>query len=378
MTAKPVSDIPRRLQYELSATVRGVWDDNIYNSSFHKVSDFYFTLEPSIYVGLGGGDSDSVSTLSFRYQPSIFLFVDNEGNDGVQHLIQLAGSHRFGHLSLSLAQDVRILDGTDLNSLTDPTGHQANTDVNGRNRHQIYSTQLSGSYDLTGKLFISGGANFYADEYSGDLSSSRNYGGNVFLNYVYSDKLVVGVGSTGGYNVVTGTGNNDQTFEQANIRLNYSATAKISVSATAGAEFRQFQGVSGTDVEPVFTLSAGYNPFDGTAISLTGSEQTYNSASLAGQDFSETTINLAITQRFMQRFSLGFAAGYTNSDYFSAAKNVSASRNDDFYYIDPSIDFNITRYWTFGAYYVHREDSSSFAFFSFKDDQVGIRTRLTF
>jgi len=80
----------------------------------------------------------------------------------------------------------------------------------------------------------------------------------------------------------------------------------------------------------------------------------------------------------MQRFFLGLAAGYTNSDYFSAANGVTATRNDNFYYIDPSIDFNITRYWSFGAYYVHRQDSSSFAFFSFKDNQVGIRTKLTF
>jgi hypothetical protein len=378
MTAKPVSDIPRKLQYEISGTVRGVWDDNIFNSSFHKVSDFYFTIEPSLHVGLGGGDSDSVNTLTFTYQPSVFLFVDNDQNDAVQHLIQLAVGHRFGHLALSLSQDVRLLDGTDLNSLSDPTGHQANTDVSGRNRHQIYTTQLSGSYDLTGKLFLSGGGNFYADEYSGSLISSQNYGGNVYLNYIYSDKLVVGFGGTGGYNTVNGSGANNQVFEQANVRLNYSATAKISVSATAGAEFRQFSGVSGSEINPVYTLSASYTPFDGTAISLTGSSQTYNSASFTGQDYSETTINLSVTQRFMQRFFLGFAVGYTNSSYFSAAQGVTATRNDDFYYIDPSIDFNVTRYWTFGAYYVHREDTSSFAFFSFKDNQVGIRTRLTF
>lgn len=376
--AKPVSDIPRKLQYQISGTIRGVWDDNIYNSSFHKVSDFYFTIEPSIYVGLGGGDTDSVNTLAFRYQPSLFLFVDNDQEDTLQHLIQLVGSHRFGHLSLSLSQDVRILDGTDLNSLSDPTGHQANTDVVGRNRHQIYTTQLSGSYDLTGKLFLSGGATFYADEYSEPLVSSRNFGGNIYLNYIYSDKLVVGLGGNGGYNTVSGSVGDDQVFEQANVRLSYLATAKISVNATAGAEFRQISGVSGSEIRPVYTLSATYTPFDGTAISLTGSSQTYNSASFAGQDYSESTINLSITQRFMQRFFLGFAAGYTNSNYFSAAQGVTATRNDDFYYITPSIDFNVTRYWTFGAYYVHREDSSSFGFFSFKDNQVGIRTKLTF
>ena len=373
----PVSDTPRRFQYTLSATVRGVYDDNIFNSPTNRVSDYYFTIEPSIALSLGGGDSDAINTLSLVYRPSLFLFLDNTQNNTVQQVVHLAASHRFGHLALSLAQDIQILDGTDLNSLTDPTGNQANTDVRGRNKHQVYNTQLSGSYDLTGKLFLSGGGSFSADEYQSSLISSQVFSGNLFLNYNYSDKLVLGVGGTGGYNT-TNPSINDQTFEQANVRLNYSATAKISLSASGGVEFRQFGSSSGNNVSPVYTLAASYQPFDGTTMSLTGSRHTMNSASLAGQDFAETNISVSVTQRFMQRFYFGFAAGYTNSNYFSTISGVSDTRNDDFYYIDPSVDFNVTRFWTFGAYYVHREDTSSFPFFSFKDNQVGIRTKLTF
>ena len=376
LNGRPVADTPRRFQYTLSATARGVYDDNIYNSSINHVSDYYFTIEPAIFLGLGGGGSDSVNSLSLIYRPSLFLFLNNSQNDTVQHIIQLQAGHRFGHLSLSLSQDVQILDGTNLNSLTDPTGHQANTDVQGRNKHQIYNTQLSASYDLTGKLFLSGGAGFSADEYQ-SLISSQNYTGNLFINYVYSDKLTAGVGGTGGYNT-TNPSINNQTFEQANVRLNYSATAKISLNASGGVEFRQFGNNSGNNVSPVYELAASYQPFDGTSLSLTGSRRTMNSASLAGQDFADTTINFSLTQRFMQRFFFGFAVGYTNSNYFSTVSGLSATRNDNFYYIDPSVDFNVTRFWTFGAYYVHREDTSSFAFSSFKDNQVGIRTKLTF
>jgi hypothetical protein len=370
-----VSDTPRRFQYVLSATLRGVYDDNIFNSPTNTVSDYYFTIEPAIALSLGG--NDGVNTLSLIYRPSLFLFLDHTENNTVQHVVHLAAGHVFGHLSLSLAQDIQILDGTDLNSLSDPTGHQANTDVRGRNKHQIYNTQLSGSYDLTGKLFLSGGGSFSADEYQSSLISSQIFSGNLFLNYNYSEKLVLGIGGTGGYNT-TDPSINNQTFEQANVRLNYTVTAKISVSASGGVEFRQFGNSSGSNISPVYQLAASYQPFDGTSISLTGSRNTMNSASLAGQDFSETTINFSVSQRFMQRFYLGFAAGYTNSNYFSTINGVSDSRNDDFYYIDPSIDFNITRFWTFGAYYVHREDTSSFPFFSFKDNQVGLRTKLTF
>lgn len=369
-----VADTPRRFQYTLSATVRGVYDDNIYNSPTNKTSDYYFTIEPAIALSLGG--ADGVNTLNFVYRPSLFLFLDNTHNDTVQQVVHLQAGHVFGHLSLSLGQDIQVLDGTDLNSLNDPAGNQANTDVQGRNKHQIYNTQLSGSYDITGKVFLSGGGSFSADEYqSSSLASSQIFSGNLFVNYTYSDKLVVGLGGTGGYNT-TNPSINDQTFEQANVRLSYNATAKISLSASGGVEFRQFG--SDSNISPVYTLAASYQPFDGTAITLSGSRNTMNSASLFGQDFAETTISASISQRFMQRFFLGFAAGYTNSNYFSTVSGVSDSRNDNFYYIDPSIDFNITRFWTFGAYYVHREDSSSFSSFSFKDNQVGLRTKLTF
>jgi hypothetical protein len=160
--------------------------------------------------------------------------------------------------------------------------------------------------------------------------------------------------------------------------LNYNATAKITLSASGGVEFRQFGSDSGNNISPVYDLTASYQPFDGTSLSLTGSRHTTNSASLAGQDFSETTINFSLSQRLLQRFFFGFAVGYTNSDYFSTVSGGSATRNDNFFYIDPSVDFNVTRFWTFGAYYVHREDSSSLSSFSFTNNQVGLRTKLTF
>ena len=375
---RPVAETPRRFQYTLSLIVRGIYDDNINNSSINHVSDFYFAIEPVVTLGFGG--AESASSVSLIYRPSLFVFVDHSENDTVQQLIRAQAAHRFGRLALSFSQDVQLLDGTDLNSLSDPTGHQANNDVSGRVRHEIYTTSLSASYDLTGKLSLSGGGTFYADVYRAPLISSGNVSGNLFLNYNYSEKLVVGLGGTGGYSTTDNSGpfSNDETFEQANVRVNYSATAKITLSASGGIEFRQSSNGSNDNVSPVYELDASYQPFDGTSLTLSGSRRTYNSASLSGQDYADTTINFAITQRLLQRFFVGLAVGYTNNNYFSTVNGVNSTRNDDFYYIDPSIDFNVTRFWTFGGYYVHRETTSSVALFSFTDNQFGFRTKLTF
>ena len=375
VTDRAVAETPRRFKYTFGVTARGVYDDNIFNSSSNPVSAYYFTIEPFISLGLGD-PADGFNFLNFIYRPSAFFFVDYSSNDSVQQIIHLDAQRRFSRLTLSLLEDIQLLDGTDLNNLNDPSGNQANTDISGRNRHQIYDTRLSGSYELTGKTFLSGGGRFSANEYPSAISS-QILSGNFFINYNYSKKLVLGVGPTVGYNT-NGPSINDQTFEQASVRLTYSATAKINVSASVGVEFRQFASNVASNTSPVYELDASYRPFDGTLLSLRGSRDTINSASLAGQSYFDTTINFSLTQRLMQRFFFGFAIGYTNTNYFSTVSGVSATRNDNFYYIVPSVDFNVTRFWTFGAYYVHREDSSSVSFFSFTDNQLGLRTQLTF
>jgi len=43
----------------------------------------------------------------------------------------------------------------------------------------------------------------------------------------------------------------------------------------------------------------------------------------------------------MQRMSLGLAIGYENSNYFSTVDGVAATRNDDYYYVEPSVDLKL-------------------------------------
>ena len=375
INGRHVDETPRRFRYSFAVNTRGVYDDNINISSFARVSDYYFAIEPIITLGLGT-ESGGVNSLSFVYRPSVFLFADKSDRDALQHIIHLSGAHQFGHLTLTLLEDIQLLDGQNLNSISDPTGHQANIDVGAPTQHQIYATTLGGSYDLTGKLFVSGALAFGIDQYE-SLISSRNFSTNLFLNYIYSPKLTVGLGGTGGYNTTSNSGSTDQTFEQVNVRLNYSATAKINLSGSAGVEFRQTGGDT-QNSSPVFDLTASYAPFDGTSVNLSGIRRTQNSAVLAGQDFSETTINFSLQQRFFQRVFVGLAVGYINSEYFSTIQGLSSTRTDNYYFIEPTVDLNVTRYWKIGAFYLHRENCSTFAFFGFNNNQIGLHSTLTF
>jgi len=99
---------------------------------------------------------------------------------------------------------------------------------------------------------------------------------------------------------------------------------------------------------------------------------------LLDQDFASTTVSVGVRQRLFQRAYLGLNIGYQNSDYFSTISGFNANRNDDYYFVQPSLDVMITRFWSVGGYYLHRQDDSSVDAFSFENNQVGFRTVLTF
>src|SRR4029077_2548258 len=140
-------------------------------------------------------------------------------------------------------------------------------------------------------------AGFAISDYE-TLISSQVASANLFINYVYSPKLVIGLGATGGVNSSDGPTSNE-TFEQMNVRANYIVSGKISLSISGGLEFRQFGG--GNSISPVYEIAGTYRPFENVPLTLAGSRRTDISAALAGQDYSETSISLTFSQRLFSR-----------------------------------------------------------------------------
>ena len=367
---------PRRFHYSLRLTVRGVYDDNIFISNTNRVSDYYFAIEPMITVGFGDIEGRGGNYIRLDYMPSIILFVDHSDQDAVSNLIHLEGRHQFSRLTLYLIQDVDILDSANLNSFIDTTGQFANLDVSAQTRLNLFVTRLRANYDLSGKVFLTGEFDASIYDYP-DFISSETISGGLYINYNWTPKVTVGIGGTGGYDFVDNP-NPDQTFEQVNVRLRYEATGKLNFYASAGVEFRQFDGNRSERTSPTFELGAIYRPFDGTTITLSAGTPIFNSGFFPAQDFQATNVVLRIQQRLLQRIYLGLAAGYENSDYFATSTGVNATRNDDYYFVEPSVDVLITRFLSAGVYYLHRRDDSSIASFSFYDNQVGVRATIRF
>jgi len=367
---------PRRFHYELRLTVRGVWDDNIFISHTNRVSDYYFAIEPEITIGVGDIEGRGRSYLRLDYMPSAILFVDHSDEDAFNQLIHLEGGYSTGRLKLAMFEDIALLESANLNSIFDTTGLWANTDASAPTRVNIFNTRLRANYELTAKLSLQGEVDSSIFFYPNNISSYTVSGG-LYLYYNWLPKVTVGIGGTFGYDWVDDPTTN-QSFEQVNLRLNYEVTAKFNLYASGGVEFRQFNGNRGTYTSPVFEVGSIYHPFAGTNLTLAAGRRIYNSGFLPEQDFATTYVVARFQQRLFHRVYFGLGVGYENSDYFATARNVSAPRNDDYWFIEPSVDVLITRWLSTGVYYLHRRDSSSESFFSFYDNQVGVRATLRF
>jgi hypothetical protein len=366
----------RRFHYQLSLTVRGVWDDNIFISHTNKVSDYYFAIEPVVTVGWGDIEGRSRSYLRLDYMPSAILFVDHSDQDAFNQYLHLEGGYSSGRLTVSLSEDIAILESANLNSFYDTTGLWANTDASGPTRVNIFYTRVRANYQLTGKMFLQGEFDSPTYFYPSHISDYTVSGG-LYLYYNWLPKLSVGIGGTFGYTWVDDP-STDQTFEQINLRLNYEVTAKLSLYASGGVEFRQFDGNRDTYDSPVFELGVAYHPFDGSHISLVAGRRIYPSGYVTDQDFGATYVAARFQQRLFHRLYLGLGAGYEHSNYFATDRDVNATRDDDYWFIEPSLDVLITRWLSAGVYYLHREDISNDDFFSWEDNQVGVRATVRF
>ena len=367
---------PRHFHYVLRLTVRGVWDDNIFLTHTNKVSDYYFAIEPSITIGWGDMEGRSSSYLRLDYMPSAILFVDHSDQDAFNQYIHLEGGYSSGRWTFSLAEDIAILESANLNSFYDTTGLWANTDASAPTRVNIFYTRARADYQLTGKMWLQAEFDSPTYFYPSNISDYTVAGG-LYLYYNVRPKLSLGIGGTFGYTWVDSPSTN-QTFEQINLRLNYEVTGKLSLYASAGVEFRQFDGNRDTYDSPVFEVGALYHPFSGSYISLSAGRRIYPSGYATDQDFGATYVAARFQQRLLHRFYLGLGVGYEHSNYFSTDRDVNAIRDDDYWFIEPSVDVAITRWLSAGVYYLHREDSSNDDFFSWEDNQVGVRATVRF
>jgi hypothetical protein len=290
----------------------------------------------------------------------------------------LQGRWRPGRFAFTLTQRFQSVQSTNLGVANELGGfnNQVNLDVGGRFRINTYETRLEAAGDMTGKTSLRLALSHQLVEPE-NLISSETVSGAIGVGYDYGAKLQLGVDLTAGQNFVEGA-SPDQTFQQITMRGSYQVTGKLSASGSGGIEFRQSEGGEADQVAPVYQLTLSYKPFDGTSLTAAAVGRTQSSASNFGQDFTSQQFTVTAQQRFFQRVFTSLSAGYQTQSYFSTLSGISTEREDNYYFVALGIDVRITKFWFAGIFYVHRQNDSSLDFYTFDDNQIGIRSNVEF
>jgi hypothetical protein len=364
-------------EYAIHLSIRGAYDDNIALTHMHRLDDWFVLVQPSLMLGIGEVAKQE-TFLMVNYLPNIYRYDDHNEFDSDQHFVRVLGGYKTSNLTLRLSQDVAILNNIVLAAATEERSGLGTT--NGRTDLDIYNTNLSANYNMTPRDFIFAELRMNRTEYAQPLISSELYIADLYLNHGFSQSLVLGFGVEGGYNAVDFP-TPDQTMVRANAHFNYTPGKEFTLDIIAGEEFRDFENrARGTYSTPVFALSATYSPCENTKLVLSAGRQIYNSAAATAQDYVDTSVGAMIRQRVCKQLYLAVLAGYEHVEYFNAIDLPMPlpTLRDDYFYVQPSADILLTRYWSFGGYYLRRQNSGSVSIVDFYSNEFGVRTTIKF
>ena len=341
------------------------YDDNIDINSVDSREDVVWTFSPGLSaVALGGGSGEEPKSLQLDYSPSFLFYTHHSSENTVNQWGRVAGVWPFAKLTLGFNQTVRTSTGPVI-------------DVGGRTEQLLLGTALTSRYAVGEKTSVEINGELNISDYSdGSYTSAWDWSNQDWFNYQVGAKLSVGVGLVLGYIDLKDAP--DQNYEDILVRAVYALAEKVSVTASVGADWRQYRSGVNNALNPVWNVGATYQPWDTTALSL-GLYQRYRSSALYGdQDYLSTGVNLSLRQQLLKKLSLSLAGSYYHASYEAIQMGVVADRRDDVFEARTSLDFQIQDRWSASLFYAFGSDQSNLDQFTFNRNQVGLQTTWVF
>ena len=341
----------------------GVYDDNIYiaSDSAGKTADYVFTISPGMGAGAGDFEARTENFVYVDYTPGVVIFEKRSDSDATEHDARLDGQYRFAKLVVGLNQSYVSASG-------------ALVDAGGRTTRQIYTTGVRGTYEISPKTTWTSQFRQTITDYQTLYDSVEWYNQN-WVDYEIMPKTRLGVGLNFGWLEVDRSV--DQEYQQLMSRIDWKPTDKISIQARGGVEYRQAD--EGKDsFNPVFGLGGSYRPFDGTSVNLDGYRREMNSASQFAHNMVTTGFTMGVRQRFLQKFFVTVNGGYDETEYRGVLSSILATREDEYWFIKPGVESDVTDFLKLSLFYQYRENNSTVPASSFNNNQVGFQAKLLF
>jgi Putative beta-barrel porin 2 len=324
-------------------------------------------LTPGVKVDLG-------KYWSVDFSPTLRYYSSSQLQDEFDYTAGLVGHTRFGDWDLGLSQNV-----SSSSAPISETGAQ--TDENN------YSTALTASYIFNETMSldssVSQNLDYVTDPYGATANTNAAQGTRTWsvkesLNYQLWPRLTLSLVPSGGY-IGSDTVAN-QTFEDVEARVRWRATDKISLDLSGGFNDQQFLAAGYRDsINPVFSASIQYQPFQVTDITLTASRTVSASSYYIFAQASENTmVSLGLNQRLFKKFHANLTFTYTSEDYTESIGPFSGKRTDNMYSFSARLSHPLTQRGTWSLIYQYSENESTLGGLGYNNSMVGTEFNYTY
>ncbi len=363
------------------ADVTVLYDDNLLISHTNQLSDVEWTLSPGFTVVAGDVSTylpGSITLAQLRglldyslvedsakpqrfvgvdYTPSVNIFTDHSTYTDADHRAGMSAGYTLSKLALGLDQNYSRVAEKD-------------NEIGSRVFQDLYETKLKSRYDLTDRSSFEVNATYTQLDYE----TSIYQGFQEFRNDDWYNRQV-GAKATAGLGVVFGfvfpDVNANQTYQQLLLRGVYRLTDKTAIRLSAGGEYREYDGRSDT-LDPVISATGIYTPTENTTFTLDA--HRFDSPSPYG-DFNYVTLGVyaGVQQRLFGKWWVELTGGYDSIDYVSLQSGPSTERNDGYYSLRVSVNYQFSRHLNAMVFYTRREDDSSIDTFTYDNNMVGLQ-----
>ena len=340
-----------------------VYDDNIFFSNTDRVADVIWMVSFGLAFELGDFRSDSENFVTGSWIGIPVIYTENSGQNAFNQSASLSAQYRWNKLVGNLDSRFSIVKGAnrEVNTITSTTSFW-----NALRFHYDYSEKTTFNLEFAQTASL---VETFQNQYQ--------YEAKAGMDYQLFPKTKVGFEGVGG--VLDSTSNPLQYYQQARVRVNYSATGKLNFKFSGGVEFREFEGgVQPVKINPVFSLGVEYHPFDGTTFSVVGYRNIVAATALAGQDLTATGFEISAQQRFVQKFIAGFSFGYENDRYFGTTAETPNNRVDNYIFVRPKLSYTFIEWLSANVFYEYRQSASTPSINSFYDNRIGMELATRF
>ncbi len=379
-----------------------LYDGNVFLSEDGQDSDFIITASPGVTARIGN-DQTALYLLA-DYTLGAVFFTENSDENSLNHNGKLQLDWRGSRSSVGFRLGVENDSGTSI-------------DATDRVRRTSYSAGLETRFNYSDKVSFDLNGD-YRRSYYEDLIGSQDYGAQAYVNYHFTPKVTLGLGS--GFAIAEVESGRTQHSQNVSLRANWVATPKLTLEGTLGVGFYQFEnddgdasepdsvspvaslratyvatqkltfsgdvgvGVTrydsgGGSLSPTFNLDATWAVWDGTNVTFNGHRRVFNSVIFTDQNYTATGFTVGLTQQLGIRF-VGFVTlGYENLEYTSEGRNVQADRQDDYFFARFGLQWHAFDRLHFGVFYEFSQNSSQGKDArDFRRDRTGLQMSVVF